>query len=100
FDPVVGQQDPILGVVGELQLDVLMFRLNDEYKLDVKLERLPYSVARWPRLDGEPTKELKGGARVFHDDNEEPVLLLEKEWDLRWLERENPQVRFHISGRV
>lgn len=100
LDPVVGLQDPILGVVGELQLDVLMFRLNDEYALDVRLERLPYTVARWPRLEGEPLKDLKGGARIFYDDREEPVLLLEKEWDLRWLERENPGVSFHISGRV
>ena len=100
FDPVVGIQDPILGVVGELQLDVLMFRLNDEYKLDVRLERLPYSVARWPRKNGEPVSSLQGGSRIFHDDNEEPVLLLEKEWDLRWLEKENTDVTFHISGRV
>jgi len=35
FDPVVGQQEPILGVVGELQFDVLLHRLNDEYGLDV-----------------------------------------------------------------
>jgi peptide chain release factor 3 len=86
--------------VGELQLDVLMFRLNDEYALDVRLERLPYTVARWPRHDGEPIKDLKGGARIFYDDREEPVILLEKEWDLRWFERENPGVTFHISGRV
>src|SRR5690606_13576092 len=48
-DPHVGEQDPVIGVVGELQFDVLLYRLNDEYKLDVKLERLPFSVARWPR---------------------------------------------------
>ncbi|MCB0362176.1 MAG: peptide chain release factor 3, partial [Bdellovibrionales bacterium] len=100
-DPLVGIQDPVIGVVGELQMEVLMFRLNDEYKLDVRLERLAYSVARWPRRGGEPLKgNLKGASRVFHDDNNELVVLLEKEWDLRWLEKENPEVSFHISGRI
>jgi peptide chain release factor 3 len=101
-DPVVGPQDPVIGVVGELQMEVLMFRLNDEYKLDVRLERSSYTVARWPRNEkGEPLKEgIKGAARIFEDENHEAVVLLEKEWDLRWLEKENPGVTFHISGRV
>lgn len=98
-DPVVGVQDPIIGVVGELQFDVLLFRLNDEYKLDVKLERLPFSVARWP-VDGQgkPVARLKGNARMFADMSELPVVLLEREWDLKWLEKENPEVQFLISG--
>ena len=45
YDPFFGLQDPILGVVGELQFDVLMYRLNDEYGLDVKLERQAFL---WP----------------------------------------------------
>lgn len=102
IDPLVGAQDPVLGVVGELQMEVLMFRLNDEYKLDVRLERLPYSVARWPRNEaGQPIQQgLKGASRTFVDDNQEMVVLLDKEWDLRWLERENPGISFHISGRI
>jgi peptide chain release factor 3 len=99
IDPVVGPQDPVIGVVGELQFDVLLFRLNDEYKLDVKLERLPYSVARWPVDEtGKPIRQLKGGGRLFEDSEERPVVLLEREWDLKWLEKENPGVQFLISG--
>jgi peptide chain release factor 3 len=99
-DPLVGEQDPVLGVVGELQFDVLLFRLNDEYKLDVKLERLPFSVARWPRTkdDQPPTSAINGGAKLYRDVKEQPVVLLNQEWDLRWLERENPDLQFHITG--
>lgn len=102
YEPHLGKQDPILGVVGELQFDVLMFRLNEEYGLEVKLERLPYSVARWPRLKtGEVPKEpLKGGSRAFVDQDDHVVVLLEKEWDLRWLEKENPDIEFLISAPV
>jgi peptide chain release factor 3 len=100
YDPVVGKQEPIIGVVGELQFDVLLFRLNDEYQLDAKLERLPFSVARWPtQADGTPlTDGLKGGARLYQDAYDKPVVLLEKEWDLNWLKKENPNVEFHIAG--
>lgn len=99
YDPVIGKQDPIVGVVGELQFDVLLFRLNDEYQLDVKLERMPYSVARWPVNEaGAAVPQLKGGARMFQDAQEKPVVLLEKEWDLNWLRKENPGVEFRISA--
>lgn len=100
IDPVVGDQDPVIGVVGELQFDVLLFRLNDEYKLEVKLERAAYGVARWPRdKNGQPAKEIKGSQRTFLDHKQQPVILLNQEWDLRWLEKENPDLEFHFTGR-
>jgi peptide chain release factor 3 len=46
-NPRVGMQDPVLGVVGSLQFDVLQFRLKDEYGVETKIERLPYQLARW-----------------------------------------------------
>jgi len=101
FDPLVGKQDAILGVVGQLQFDVLLFRLNDEYKLDVKLENLAYQLARWPvDKSGKPfLGDLKGPSqlRVFRDVFEHPVVLLEREWDLGFLKEKNPDVEFLIS---
>ncbi len=101
YEPHLGKQDPVIGVVGELQFEVLLYRLNDEYKLAVKLERLPFSVARWPveeESERPPIQGLKGGARMFMDDEERPVVLLDREWDLRWLERENPGIGFRMSA--
>lgn len=99
YDPLVGKQDPIVGVVGELQFDVLIFRLNDEYQLDVRLDRLPYTVARWPvTKDGQPFKSsIKGGSRLYLDGDDKPVVLLEKEWDLNWLKKENPDLEFRMT---
>lgn len=101
YDPIVGKQDPIVGVVGELQFDVLLFRLNDEYQLDVRLDRLPFTVARWAfGKDGQPLQgALQGGGRIYHDEDELPVVLLEKEWDLNWLKKENPEVEFRMTQR-
>ncbi|MBV2168713.1 MAG: peptide chain release factor 3 [Bdellovibrio sp.] len=98
IDPLVGPQDPIIGAVGELQFEVLLRRLQDEYNLEVKLNRLPYGVARWPRTDaGKPVAELKGGANMFRDLQDNPVVLVNQEWDLNWLKRENPSVEFCTS---
>lgn len=101
YEPHLGKQDPVLGVVGELQFDVLLFRLNDEYKLDVRLERLPYTVARWP-VDVEtqkpPLTAIQGSAKIFIDTNDKPVVLLDKEWDLNWLKRENPKLDFLMTA--
>jgi peptide chain release factor 3 len=102
YEAHLGKQDPILGVVGELQFDVLLFRLNEEYGLNVRLEKLPFSVARWPRLKtgGPISGALNGGAKLYTDENEQPVVLLEREWDLKWLEKENPEVQFLISAPI
>ncbi len=37
----------IVGVVGVLQFDVLRFRLENEYNVEIRLENLPYEHIRW-----------------------------------------------------
>jgi peptide chain release factor 3 len=98
IDPIIGAQDPILGVVGELQFEVLLYRLQDEYGLEVRLNRLPYSVARWPRdKDGNAVTSLNGNFSLYRDLNDQPVLLLGQIWDLNWAQKENPDVEFATS---
>ena len=98
IDPIIGTQDPIIGVVGELQFEVLVFRLQDEYGLDVRLQRLSFGVARWPRdMDGNSVDTLKGNFNIYRDMNNLPVILLDKEWDLNWAKKENPDIDFANS---
>jgi peptide chain release factor 3 len=98
IDPFVGAQDPIIGVVGELQFEVLVHRMQDEYNLEVRLNRLPFTVARWPRdLTGKAVENLKGSFTVYHDLIDQPVILLNQEWDLNWAKKENPDVEFKTS---
>ena len=42
-----GMEEIIVGVVGVLQFDVLKYRLENEYNVDIKLEPLPYEYIRW-----------------------------------------------------
>ena len=98
IDPLIGAQDPIIGVVGELQFEVLLFRLQDEYGLEVRLNRLSFGVARWPRnQEGGPVDDLKGNFTIYRDMNNLPVILLDKEWDLNWAKKENPDIDFAKS---
>ena len=42
-----GMEEIIVGVVGVLQFDVLRFRLENEYNVEIRLENLPYEHIRW-----------------------------------------------------
>ncbi len=95
IDPIIGAQDPVIGVVGELQFEVLHHRLEDEYNLSTRLDRAPYTVARWPRNEaGEPVADIKGATTVFLDKDKRPVVLLNSPWDVNWLQKENEGVIF------
>ncbi len=97
-DPVIGNQEYIVGAVGELQFEVLTHRLMDEYNLEVKLTRLSFTVARWPRnSEGKAVASLKGQFNLFRDMIDQPVLLLNQEWDLNWAKKENPDIDFATS---
>ncbi|MCB0414653.1 MAG: peptide chain release factor 3, partial [Bdellovibrionales bacterium] len=99
YDPIVGMQEPIIGVVGELQFDVMLHRLKEEYKLEVRLDRLSYTVARWPMLEGKPfAGTVEGSQQRFKDKNDLDVVLLDREWDIGWLEKENPKLEFSSNA--
>lgn len=42
-----GMEEIIVGVVGVLQFDVLKFRLDSEYGVEIRMETLPYEHIRW-----------------------------------------------------
>ena len=40
-------EEIIVGVVGVLQFDVLKYRLENEYNVEIRMENLPYEHIRW-----------------------------------------------------
>ena len=40
-------EEIIVGVVGVLQFEVLEYRFNNEYNVDIKMDRLSYKYIRW-----------------------------------------------------
>jgi peptide chain release factor 3 len=89
------EKDPILGVVGQLQLDVLAYRLEHEYGAKVSMDRLPFALARW--VEGaRDTRELEARRipLAVTDVDGRPVALLRDAWELERMKRDNPQWRF------
>src|SRR5437870_8037617 len=56
FRRVIGG-DNIVGVVGELQLDVLQTRVEAEYSVMIDLEPAPFETARWISADSKADLE-------------------------------------------
>ena len=93
----VGLESYIVGVVGVLQLEVLEYRLNNEYSAQLLMNQLPYSVARWVYAEDKKLidniKGLDNGMLVY-DTKERPVILVNNEWSLNWILERNPGIQF------
>lgn len=85
----------IVGAVGMLQFEVLQYRLQNEYGVELLHNSLPYSVARWVDNDVDPSS-LKGldNALVVKDNRERTVILISNEWQMGWVGERNPGVTF------
>jgi len=99
--PVYGRREPILGVVGPLQLDVVEARLKQEYNAECRVEHLKYTAMRW--LKGNP-KDLadvvlpSSGVLRAVDRDERPVVLFETDWHVQYSTQQNPTVEFSPVG--
>ncbi|NJL82550.1 MAG: peptide chain release factor 3 [Chloroflexaceae bacterium] len=79
------KRDPILAAVGQLQFEVVQFRLQSEYGVETQLEMLPYTLARWV-AGGWAALEKVGrlfSAAVVKDNWDRPVLLFKNQWNLQ-----------------
>jgi peptide chain release factor 3 len=88
------KRDPILAAVGQLQLEVVQFRLQNEYGVETTVEWLPYTVARW--VDG-GWDALNEVGRIFNtltvkDSWNRPVLLFKNQWNCQQLEGDHPEL--------
>lgn len=88
------KRDPILAAVGQLQFEVVQFRLQNEYGVETRLEMLPYSVARWVKGGW---SALESVGRIFNaitvkDSWGRPVLLFKNEWNLHQMHGDHPDL--------
>jgi len=96
------KRDPILGAVGQLQFEVVQFRLQNEYGVETRLELLPYTVARW--VEGGWSALEKVG-RIFNaltikDSWGRPVLLFKNEWNVHQLQEDHPDLKLNKVAPV
>ena len=98
FYPEVGS-NWVVGVVGQLQLEVLISRLEAEYKVDAKLEASPWDTARWIAGDA---KELDAFASIHRGalarDRDGALVFMAKDaWEMNYVTERNPNLRFSAT---
>lgn len=94
--PNIGVENLTIGVVGVLQYEVLESRMKSEYGVDIMVERLPYSLARWV-ITEKVTQDILGytdSARLVEDQYKRPVVLFRDQWSLKIAMEKNKGVQF------
>ncbi|NEP39583.1 MAG: peptide chain release factor 3, partial [Okeania sp. SIO2H7] len=96
------KRDPILAAVGQLQLEVVQFRMQNEYGVETNLEMLPFTVARWVNSGWDVLKKV---GRLFNtvavkDSWGRPVLLFKNEWNCQQVESEHPELNLNTTAPV
>ncbi len=95
FYPEIGAQW-IVGVVGQLQLDVLVSRLSAEYKVEAALEASPFATARWLKGPDTALKEFEQFNRpnLARDRDGDLVFMAKSPWDVGYQQEKNPELTF------
>lgn len=86
FTEADGSPVPLIAAVGELQLELFTWRMENEYNEKVRLERLPYTRSRWIVGSGRPAT----AAPVVLDDSERSVVLFKSEWEIAYTIERSP----------
>ena len=92
----------IVGVEGEIQFEVLTYRLENEYNVEVKLEKLPYEYIRWIENKNEiDVEKIQGTSDMkrIKDLKDNPLLLSVNSWSVRMVEERNPGLKLSEFGR-
>ena len=94
------RREPILAAVGQLQFEVVQFRLRHEYGVETSLMRLPFELASW--LNG-PADDLRRitwapGARAAEDPGGRLVGLFDGQWAFDYTREKNPTLQFHDTA--
>ena len=79
-----GMEEIIVGVVGVLQFDVLKYRLENEYNVEIRLEPLPYEHIRWIESKDIDLNRIIGTSdmKKIKDMKGNPLLLFVNAWSV------------------
>jgi peptide chain release factor 3 len=98
FYPEIGAQW-IVGVVGQLQLEVLISRLSAEYKVEAMLEASPFATARWLKGPDAALKTFEEFNRpnLARDRDGDMVFMARSPWDVSYQQEKNPDLSFSAT---
>ncbi|HAP44708.1 MAG: peptide chain release factor 3 [Spirochaetes bacterium GWD1_61_31] len=93
----------VLGVVGQLQLEVLQYRLQHEYGASLTYRPLDYSMAHWfnsadPKLMAELIDN--NTKRILVDIRGNYAFLSDSEWSFERAKSNNPAIHFYSTSEM
>ena len=96
-----GMEEIIVGVVGVLQFDVLKYRLENEYNVDIRLDTLPYEHIRWIENKELDLNRIVGTSdmKKIKDLKGRPLLLFVNSWSVGMVLDRNPGLELSEFGR-
>lgn len=98
-----GGNKKIIGCVGELQFEVIQYRLKNEYGASVELVSLPFYKACW--ISSKDPKKLQEfikykSSNIAEDKDGHLVYLAQSEWFLNTERTNNPDIEFHFTSEI
>ena len=98
-----GGNRKIIGCVGELQFEVIQYRLLHEYGAACQFNSLPFFKACW--ITSEDPRKLEDFTRfkpqnIVEDKDGHLVYLAQSEWFLNTERANNPDIMFHFTSEI
>ena len=96
-----GMEEIIVGVVGVLQFDVLKYRLESEYGVEIRLEPLPYEHIRWIENKDIDIRKLMvtSDTKKIKDLKGNPLLIFTHQWSIRTVLERNEGLQLSEFGK-
>ena len=98
-----GGNKKIIGCVGELQFEVIQYRLLQEYGASCEFKSLPYYKACWITSDDASKLEVFTRFKtnqIAEDKDGHLVYLAQSEWFLNTERQNNPDIEFHFTSEI
>ena len=101
FKPSIGSGF-VVGVVGQLQFEVLASRIELEYGLPVRFEPSQFTSARWVNGTKQAVDKFidSNKQHIAHDHDGDIVYLTRLQWDIDRVERDYPDVKLTATKEM
>lgn len=80
----------IFAAVGQLQFEVMQYRLRDEYNVETVLSQLPFQCSAWIKGDMK-TFQKPTSALLVQDRHGNPMALFTSQWEKQYCASQNPK---------
>ena len=94
-------EEVIVGVIGNLQFEVLEYRLKNEYNTEIKITKIPYNFIRWIEKSDVKMHDLilTSDTKKAEDLKRRNILIFQNTWSIQWAIDKNPSIVLSDIGK-